>query len=170
MMLFIARGIKKVCLAGFAIVLTTSASWAFTYTIDSNPQGAVVINVITKERMGLTPIKVDIPDTQEGKTFGILYKDYRNVALMIYKPAPTAERAFTNSPPVVVTSALPGEYPLSVKLLWICVQSCHNMLLYNKKGAYAPFLFKQPALFSCLTVLALLHKPCQLLRHTYIRH
>ena len=103
MMLFIARGIKKVCLAGFAIVLTTSASWAFTYTIDSNPQGAVVINVITKERMGLTPIKVDIPDTQEGKTFGILYKDYRNVALMIYKPAPTAERAFTNSPPVVVT-------------------------------------------------------------------
>ncbi len=57
----------KVCLAGFAIVLTTSASWAFTYTIDSNPQGAVVINVITKERMGLTPIKVDIPDTQEGK-------------------------------------------------------------------------------------------------------
>lgn len=105
-MLFIARGIKKVCLAGFAIVLTTSASWAFTYTIDSNPQGAVVINVITKERMGLTPIKVDIPDTQEGKTFGILYKDYRNVALMIYKPAPTAERAFTNSPPVVVTSAL----------------------------------------------------------------
>ncbi|WP_241234490.1 hypothetical protein, partial [Klebsiella pneumoniae] len=95
MMLFIARGIKKVCLAGFAIVLTTSASWAFTYTIDSNPQGAVVINVITKERMGLTPIKVDIPDTQEGKTFGILYKDYRNVALMIYKPAPTAERAFT---------------------------------------------------------------------------
>jgi hypothetical protein len=46
--------------------------------------------VITKERMGLTPIKVDIPDTQEGKTFGILYKDYRNVALMIYKPAPTA--------------------------------------------------------------------------------
>nr|QTX13990.1 hypothetical protein [Klebsiella pneumoniae] len=59
--------LKKVCLAGFAIVLTTSASWAFTYTIDSNPQGAVVINVITKERMGLTPIKVDIPDTQEGK-------------------------------------------------------------------------------------------------------
>ena len=43
MMLFIARGIKKVCLAGFAIVLTTSASWAFTYTIDSNPQGAVVV-------------------------------------------------------------------------------------------------------------------------------
>jgi hypothetical protein len=57
MMLFIARGIKKVCLAGFAIVLTTSASWAFTYTIDSNPQGAVVINVITKERMGLTQLK-----------------------------------------------------------------------------------------------------------------
>ncbi|WP_369136490.1 trhZ [Klebsiella variicola] len=116
MMLFIARGIKKVCLAGFAIILTTSVSWAFTYTIDSNPQGAVVINVITKERMGFTPIKVEIPDTQEGKTFGILYKDYRNVALMIYKPALTAERAFTNSPPVVVTSALPGEYPLSVNI------------------------------------------------------
>ncbi|ARV43120.1 trhZ (plasmid) [Klebsiella pneumoniae subsp. pneumoniae] len=96
--------------------MTTVPTWAFTYTIDSNPQGAAVINVITKERVGVTPVKVEIPDTQEGKTFGILYKDYRNVALMIYKPAPTAERAFTNSPPVVVTSALPGEYPLGVNI------------------------------------------------------
>ncbi len=52
MMLFIARGIKKVCLAGFAIVLATSALWAFTYTIDSNPQGAVVINADYKGKNG----------------------------------------------------------------------------------------------------------------------
>lgn len=116
MMLFLARGIKKIWFAAFGIAVTTTQSWAFTYTIDSNPQGAVVINVITKERVGVTPVNVVIPDTQEGKTFGILYKDYRNVALMIYKPAPTAERAFTNSPPVVVTSALPGEYPLGVNI------------------------------------------------------
>ncbi|HHP2355629.1 trhZ [Klebsiella pneumoniae] len=116
MTLFIARGIKKISVAAFALAMTTVPTWAFTYTIDSNPQGAAVINVITKERIGVTPVKVEIPDTQEGKTFGILYKDYRNVALMIYKPAPTAERAFTNSPPVVVTSALPGEYPLGVNI------------------------------------------------------
>lgn len=115
-MLYIVRGIKMVFLALSAIASTTGPSWAFSYTIETNPPGATVINVITKERIGITPVKVEIPDTQEGKTFGIFYKDYRNVALMIYKQAPTPERAFTNTPPVVVTSALPGEYPLGVNI------------------------------------------------------
>lgn len=68
MTLFIARGIKKISVAAFALAMTTVPTWAFTYTIDSNPQGAAVINVITKERVGVTPVKVEIPDTQEGKT------------------------------------------------------------------------------------------------------
>lgn len=115
-MLSIARGINSICLAILATFFTTGNSWAFTYTIGSTPPGAIVINVITKQRLGVTPLKVEIPDTQEGKTFGISFKEYRNVALMIYKPAPTPERAFTNNPPVVVTSALPGEYPLGVNI------------------------------------------------------
>lgn len=115
-MLFIVRGIRNLFYALFAMFFTTGSTWAFTYTIDTNPTGAIIINVVTKQKIGVTPIKVEIPDTQEGRTFGILYKDYRNVALMIYKPAPTPERAFTNNPPVVVTSALPGEYPLGVSI------------------------------------------------------
>ncbi|AOO59954.1 trhZ (plasmid) [Raoultella ornithinolytica] len=115
-MLLIASGIKNFCFALFTLVSTTGITWAFSYTIDTNPPGAIIINVVTKQKIGVTPVKVEIPDTQEGRTFGISYKDYRNVALMIYKPTPTPERAFTNNPPVVVTSALPGEYPLGVNI------------------------------------------------------
>lgn len=116
LMLFIAIGIRNACFALFALIFTTGVTWAFSYTIDTNPPGAIIINVVTKQKIGVTPIRVEIPDTQEGRTFGISYKDYRNVALMIYKPVPTPERAFSNNPPVVVTSALPGEYPLGVNI------------------------------------------------------
>jgi hypothetical protein len=51
-MLFIASGIKNSCFALFTLFFTTGITWAFSYTIDTNPPGAIIINVVTKQKIG----------------------------------------------------------------------------------------------------------------------
>ncbi|NRN29005.1 hypothetical protein [Photorhabdus heterorhabditis] len=87
---------------------------AFPYKIVTDPPGASVKNVLTNEVIGLSPVVVDVANTEAGSTFGISYYRYENVAVRIVTVPPSAENGFAISGPAVVTMSLPGKTPLKV--------------------------------------------------------
>lgn len=88
---------------------------AFPYQIETVPSGARVVNVVTNEQLGITPLTVNVSDTEHGSTFGISFKRYENVAVRIVKVLPSAENGFQISPPAVASMSMPGKAPLEVK-------------------------------------------------------
>jgi hypothetical protein len=95
------------CFSGYAL--------GFPYQIDTVPSGAHVVNVVTNEQLGITPLTVNVSDTEHGSTFGISFIRYENVAVRIVKVLPSAENGFQISPPAVASMSMPGKAPLEVK-------------------------------------------------------
>jgi hypothetical protein len=95
------------------LVIGFSAN-AYTYQIVSQPEGALVKNILTNQVLGITPIQVEVSNSDAGSTFGLSMFRHENVAIKIFTVQPSAENNFAVAGPDVATMALPGKSPLKV--------------------------------------------------------
>lgn len=95
------------------LVIGFSAN-AYKYQIISQPEGTLVKNILTNQVLGITPIQVEVSNSDAGSTFGLSMHRHENVAIKIFTVQPNAENNFAVAGPDVATMALPGKSPLKV--------------------------------------------------------
>jgi len=94
--------------------LVTPLSQAYQYKIRTIPEGAQVRNILTNEVIGLSPLVVEVNNSDAGTTFGITKYRHENVAVKVFTVMPSAENGFAVSGPDIATMSMPGKAPLKV--------------------------------------------------------
>lgn len=89
-------------------------SQAYQYKILTVPEGAMVRNILTNEVIGLSPVVVEVSNSDAGTTFGITKYRHENVAVKVFTVMPSAENGFAVSGPDIATMSMPGKAPLKV--------------------------------------------------------
>ncbi|HHL0036230.1 hypothetical protein U0129_19120 [Enterobacter hormaechei] len=94
--------------------LVAPLSQAYQYKIRTIPEGALVRNILTNEVIGLSPVVVEVNNSDAGTTFGITKYRHENVAVKVFTVMPSAENGFAVSGPDIATMSMPGKAPLKV--------------------------------------------------------
>ncbi|MCE9985286.1 Uncharacterised protein [Enterobacter hormaechei] len=94
--------------------LVAPVSQAYQYKIRTIPEGALVRNILTNEFIGLSPVVVEVNNSDAGTTFGITKYRHENVAVKVFTVMPSAENGFAVSGPDIATMSMPGKAPLKV--------------------------------------------------------
>ena len=94
--------------------LVAPLSQAYQYKIRTIPEGALVRNILTNEVIGLSPVVVEVNNSDAGTTFGITKYRHENVAVKVFTVMPSAENGFAVSGPDIATMSMPGKAPLNV--------------------------------------------------------
>ena len=94
--------------------LVAPLTQAYQYKIRTIPEGGMVRNILTNEVIGLSPVVVEVNNSDAGTTFGITKYRHENVAVKVFTVMPSPENGFAVSGPDVATMSMPGKAPLKV--------------------------------------------------------